>query len=346
MRDEFSANTIRTLAQRVGHRCSNPECMRATSGPAQDEDGYINVGIAAHITAASPGGPRYDASLTAATRRSASNGIWLCQVCAKLIDSDILRFPADTLRKWKQDAIESGFTAIATAWSGIHAQAPSIVQLDEADREFLRSLALPAEDDVELVTKRMLEATAHDIAAFRGAKEWPSYTLSLHLTLQATDGRHSVTLDGVANGIGVSEGVSIVAPPGTGKTTTLVQLVDNILSAGHIVPALVPLGEWSARLEDFFSFLNRRNAFRAYRPQHFMQLAYHGRLILLLDGWNELDPASRLKLCAARATATGWKSAATSFPKAVRCPVPGPRRPAVWREIFPAAPAVRRSAGS
>ena len=36
----------------------------------------------------------------------------------------------------------------------------------------------------------------------------------------------------------------------------------------------------------------------------------------------------------------------TSFPKAVRCPVPGPRRPAVWREIFPAAPAVRRSAGS
>ena len=27
----------------------------------------------------------------------------------------------------------------------------------------------------------------------------------------------------------------------------------------------------------------------------FMQLAYHGRLILLLDGLNELDPASRLR---------------------------------------------------
>jgi hypothetical protein len=39
-----------------------------------------------------------------------------------MIDSDILRFPADTLRKWKQDSIESSFTAIATAWSGIHAQ--------------------------------------------------------------------------------------------------------------------------------------------------------------------------------------------------------------------------------
>jgi hypothetical protein len=26
-----------------------------------------------------------------------------------------------------------------------------------------------------------------------------------------------------------------------------------------------------------------------------MQLAYHGRLALLLDGWNELDPASRVR---------------------------------------------------
>ena len=49
------------------------------------------------------------------------------------------------------------------------------------------------------------------------------------------------------------------------------------------------------------------------------------------------------KLCAVRATATGLKSAAMSFPKAARYPAPGPRPPAVCREIFPAAPAVRRS---
>ena len=40
------------------------------------------------------------------------------------------------------------------------------------------------------------------------------------------------------------------------------------------------------------------------------------------------------KLCAVRATATGWKSAAMSPPKAARCRAPGPRRPAVCREIF------------
>ena len=49
------------------------------------------------------------------------------------------------------------------------------------------------------------------------------------------------------------------------------------------------------------------------------------------------------QLCAARATATGLKSAATLFPKAVHSLPPGPRRPGVCLEIYPAAPAVRRS---
>jgi hypothetical protein len=63
-RDEFRAATIRTLASRAGHRCSNPECLRPTSGPAVAEDRFVNVGEAAHITAAALGGKRYDPSLT------------------------------------------------------------------------------------------------------------------------------------------------------------------------------------------------------------------------------------------------------------------------------------------
>jgi hypothetical protein len=33
-RDDFPAATIRTLASRAGHHCSNPKCVRPTSGPA------------------------------------------------------------------------------------------------------------------------------------------------------------------------------------------------------------------------------------------------------------------------------------------------------------------------
>src|SRR3984893_18803862 len=68
-----------------------------------------------------------------------------------------------------------------------------------------------------------------------------------------------------------------------------------------------------------------------------------GRLAARPPMWL-MPPARRFsKLCAARGIATGWKSIATSFPKAARFPAPGPRRRAVCREIFPAAPAVRRS---
>jgi hypothetical protein len=295
VRDNFSAKTIRTLADRVGYLCSNPDCRRPTSGPALAEDKAVNVGVAAHITAASPGGPRYDESLPQEERRSASNAIWLCHICAKLIDSDIPRFPTDLLRKWKQDAIERAFTAIATSGSGNHRRDAIVLELDDTDREFLRGLALAAQDDVEAVTARMHDAVVSDIAAFRGAREWPPHAIALNLTLQARDRQHSVTLDGIANGIGVAEGLCLVSPPGTGKTITLVQLADRILGAGRAVAVLVPLGEWSDRLEDFFAFLTRRNAFHSFRRQHFMQLAYHGRLVLMLDGWNELIPHHELE---------------------------------------------------
>ena len=88
VRDDFSAKTIRILAARVGYHCSNPTCVCSTSGPALDEDRTINIGVGAHITAASPEGPRYDAKMASAERSSGANGIWLCQSCSKLIDSD------------------------------------------------------------------------------------------------------------------------------------------------------------------------------------------------------------------------------------------------------------------
>src|SRR5713101_2602138 len=84
-RDEFSQAVKRALAQRVALLCSNPACRAATSGPQRNPSKAVNVGVAAHITGAAPGGPRYDARMSEKDRRSASNGIWLCQNCAKLI---------------------------------------------------------------------------------------------------------------------------------------------------------------------------------------------------------------------------------------------------------------------
>jgi hypothetical protein len=101
MRDEFSARVKNALALRVGNQCSRPECGAPTAGPQIDPSKALNVGVAAHITAASERGPRFDPTLSPTARSSAPNGIWLCQNCAKLIDNDPARFPAAILREWK-----------------------------------------------------------------------------------------------------------------------------------------------------------------------------------------------------------------------------------------------------
>ncbi|MGA7292965.1 MAG: hypothetical protein WBW53_13625 [Terriglobales bacterium] len=101
MRDDFSEDVKRSIANRVGNICSNPDCHALTSGPQDDPSKALNVGVAAHITSAALGGPRYNAALTGEERRSAENAIWLCQNCAKLVDNDVSQFTEKILQAWK-----------------------------------------------------------------------------------------------------------------------------------------------------------------------------------------------------------------------------------------------------
>ncbi len=103
-RDDFPKSIKDTLFKRVGGFCSNPSCRTSTSGPHEDSSKAINIGVAAHITAASPGGPRYDSTLRSGERCAAENGIWLCGNCGKLIDSDTEQFTVSVLKSWKTEA--------------------------------------------------------------------------------------------------------------------------------------------------------------------------------------------------------------------------------------------------
>lgn len=292
-RDNFTARVKKILAERVGNHCSNPDCMRSTSCPSSDEEKAINVGEASHITAAAEGGPRYDPNLSAEARCHISNGIWLCRICAVLIDRDKHLYPIERLRKWKLDAEERARQGIITSPTVVSSSV-MIVKLDEADKLFLQGLALSPEDDIESITSRMRESALIDITTFRNARTWPSYVIPLNLTLLDTV-QKNVTLNGMAECVKLAENLCLISPPGTGKTTTLVQLAETILNSCKTIAVLVPMGEWSDRSETFFEFLVRRNAFCSFQTKHFMQLAYFGRLVLLLDGWNELEPAARVR---------------------------------------------------
>lgn len=104
-----------------GGICSNPGCKVYTFGPTmEDRNGYSNIGVAAHIAAAAPGpgARRYDSNMTSEARSSADNGIWLCQSCSKLIDTDEVRFPAELLHKWKFAAEKRAMELIGKASIG------------------------------------------------------------------------------------------------------------------------------------------------------------------------------------------------------------------------------------
>jgi hypothetical protein len=74
--------------------------LRPTIGP-DGANNSASIGVAAHITAAANGGPRYDPSLNPEERAAAENGIWLCQTCSRLVDVDVASFSEDQLREWK-----------------------------------------------------------------------------------------------------------------------------------------------------------------------------------------------------------------------------------------------------
>lgn len=97
-RDNFTAPVKNKLAKRVLYVCSNPNCKKITIGP-DSENGINNIGVAAHICAAAPGGPRYDKNMSEEERKSINNGIWLCQSCAKLIDSDENKYTVQLIKK-------------------------------------------------------------------------------------------------------------------------------------------------------------------------------------------------------------------------------------------------------
>lgn len=102
-RDDFKQSVIKKLKDRVSNRCSNPDCRAPTSAPSKN-NGATNIGEAAHMSAASPGGPRYIESMSQEKRASIDNAIWLCRNCAKKIDHDEERYPITTLIEWKISA--------------------------------------------------------------------------------------------------------------------------------------------------------------------------------------------------------------------------------------------------
>ena len=100
-RDNFKTTTKEVLPKRVGYLCSNPNCRKSTIGANNNKNKSTSIGVAAHISAASSGGPRYNGDLSLEQRIHIDNAIWLCNNCSVMIDKDEINYPVELLKSWK-----------------------------------------------------------------------------------------------------------------------------------------------------------------------------------------------------------------------------------------------------
>jgi hypothetical protein len=322
VRDDFSKGTIREIAKGVGYRCSNPDCRRPTVGANAAQNGTIIIGVAAHICAASPGGPRYNAAQMSEERSSKDNGIWLCQNCGRLVDADPDKFTVDKLIEWKRDAQTRAFRELVApnpAFAGELARVEATIAADEQ----------PVDTGFEALFQTIHSAAAADLATYKRGPLWSADAVELALRIEGDKDAPSFSIGKLPLAVEVAPEVTIVAPPGTGKTTTLLQLAGYTLDAGSIVPLYFRLGDWSAGSTGLLASLAHRSAFRAISPEEIGAIAQRGRLLLLLDGWNELAPDAhkrlRVEIGQIRREWPDVRIVVTTRRQALDVPISGPR---------------------
>lgn len=219
--DEFSAATKRRIASRAGYLCAFPGCPHPrTIGAAMTGDGVIVIGIAAHITAASPKGPRFDSQLTSAQRSHPSNGVWMCNVHGKAVDDDAATFTVEELRKWKAAAEKQ---SLPNVWTGEVVQGLVAPEEDSPEAALLVALGLPTDTDLDAITARSRAAAKIDLRSFQDSPSRPEQPVLLDLTLEGEAGPKRFSADGLASAAEAHQSIIVRAPPGVGKTTTLLQ---------------------------------------------------------------------------------------------------------------------------
>jgi|GEM_PF-3568782 len=263
-RDDFNHRTKRIIAQRSGFRCAICGCQ--TEGPGLDHDKAVSIGDAAHITAASPKGPRYDANLTSEQRADPSNGLWACKNHHWIIDHDPKRYTVVGLIAAKRRAEDAA----------------------------LRLLGLEAAQGTELLAAIVTTWGASDrmIAQWREKYRYnEGGVLELDLEEKAAEGKKQSewTLSRVTAAVAQGHKLLLVGPPGAGKTITLIQVAEQLSTkAGGPVPLLFSVSGWLASNRDLVSHVVALLANHGVSGAAVGLLLATGQVVLLLNGWNEV----------------------------------------------------------
>lgn len=143
-----SENTIKKLFAASGGLCAFPGCQDRLI----DQTSGTLVGELCHITASSPGGPRYDPAMPENERNEQSNLIILCPKHHYLVDSAPERYSSKTLLRMKADheARVASILRLAPPDLGTQQTVDLARQVAQSSIDFAILVALPKELDAVL----------------------------------------------------------------------------------------------------------------------------------------------------------------------------------------------------
>ena len=294
-RDDFPKRVIDALARRVGFLCSNPNCPAPhTSGPHSDDAKFVNLGVASHITAASMGGPRFDAVLTPDERRSIYNGIWLCQGCSVLIDRDAPAYSAELLREWKGQAENAAELALR----GVAVRPKR--KIEQADRNRHAMI-----EKVRTIWIRgFLQKSLYlEVRVLLGLSERPDAVERPFdlLVIRPDEGERPLPAGTRVVEIydSMDEILLILGAPGSGKTTELLELAQELLKRadddpGHPIPVIFPLSTWAETRKTLPQWLEDELNLRYDVPRKIAhEWIASDQVIPMLDGLDEVKAEHR-----------------------------------------------------
>ena len=207
--------------------------------------------------------------MTPEQRKSDENGIWLCQDCAKAIDSDDPAFSEELLHGWKH-------THLKDMWRSINDKVPFGPSMPPTVGEFAFRLQRAAADDLEV---------------FRRSNKWPQTNVSLMLEVKGQP--EPVLVSALGQSLGTLDDLVIVAPPGTGKTSALFQLAEASVRAASGTPLVVSLSDWSTGSLTLMETILRRPAFSGVTEANLRAVAEQPGVVFMFDSWNELGSNAR-----------------------------------------------------
>jgi hypothetical protein len=219
--------------------------------------------------------------MSPAERSSANNGVWMCRDHGKAVDSPDPEFTVERLREWKRQAEQDSWRRVLR---------------NEATRG-------PAVLGNAQLTARLRAAAEADLSVFGRTAKWPSTSVALKLRVDGFD--EPATTGALAIAVISLDDLILVAPPGMGKTTTLFQIAEGVLANGSGTPLVVQLADWATERSAVLGSILKRPAFRGISEDDFRTVAAHAGVLLLLDGWNELDADARAR---ARVQVTALKA--------------------------------------